>query len=299
MKKQVTTIIIPSFNGLPLLQRFLPSVITMARATDEIIVVDDASTDGTVGWLQHAHSLVECLLPSSLAVAATYYSGSKKEGKPQISLLSLHRNVRFAQAVNQAALLAQGEFLFLLNNDVEPEKSALKNLLQHFSDPTVFAVGALEYPSRQEKNTPSGRNILWFDEGVFKHSAYPKEDQYVFGETAWVSGGSGVFSTEKWRVLGGFDPSFYPAYWEDVDLSYRARQNGWKVLFEPSAVVYHHHETTNDATFGAQKIQKTSWKNGDYFTLKHASFLQKILFFLWRPVWYWRRFWAANFNTVA
>ncbi len=287
MKSPRVSVIIPTFNGSHLLQKFLPAVIEQLRSGDELILVDDASTDDTLVWLNYKFNLkpVEDQI-ISLPVAATLLEDSSSLYR--IKVLQLHQNSRFAAAVNYGVASAQNELLFLLNNDVEPGKNCLKVLAAHFSDTSVFGVGTIEYDSKLKKTIPSGRNSLWFAEGIFQHARLHKE-QHELGDTAWVSGGSGMFDREKWLLIGGFDTLFHPAYWEDVDLSFRARKQGWKVLFDPAAVVYHHHETTNATTFGEKKIQKISWKNGDAFTWKNGTIWQKLQFLLWRPVWFWRR----------
>src|SRR5690606_24971349 len=136
-----------------------------------------------------------------------------------------------------------------------------------------------------------GKNVLWFEKGLFQHS---KANNFESGETAWASGGSALFSIKKWLVLGGFDDLFYPAYWEDVDLSYRARQNGWKVLFNANAVVYHKHETTNTTVFGNKMIENISWSNSFKFAWKHSNILQKLQFMVWYPYWQLQRLRAST-----
>jgi GT2 family glycosyltransferase len=287
MKKIHTSVVIPTFNGVLLLKQFLPSVLEQLREGDELIIVDDASTDDTMSWLRHKYFLTQSSDQVATPTHSTLFSGKISTGV--LRVLQLHKNSRFAKAVNFGVSIAQNECILLLNNDVELEKGAIKTLLGHFSDPAVFAVGAAEYVSRTQKKKPAGKNKLWFEDGLYQHSGVSPQE-LLPGDTAWVSGGSGMFSREKWSALEGLDADFYPAYWEDVDLSFRARKNDWKVLFDPEAVVYHHHETTNSVAFGDKKIQKISWKNSDVFTWKNGTAWQKILFLLWRPVWIWRRF---------
>ena len=153
------------------------------------------------------------------------------------------------------------------------------------SDDKIFSIGCLEF-EQNSKGVKSGKNKLWFKKGLFQHS---KASNFESGETAWASGGSAMFSTSKWEQLGGFDPAFYPAYWEDIDISYRARKNGWLVLFNSQAIVYHKHESTNASTFGTNKLQDISWKNSLYFSWKHADAAQKIQYVLWYPYWLLQR----------
>ena len=194
-------------------------------------------------------------------------------------------NFRFAATANIGVALATHPRVRLINNDVSPAVDVLSALEPHFEDERVFAVGCLEYETH-DGNTKSGKNRLWFEKGLFQHS---KHEDFTFGHTAWASGGSAMFDRKKWLELGGFDQLFYPAYWEDIDLSSRAQKRGWQVLFDPQAVVYHHHETTNTSVFGHKNLLEMSWKNADVFTWRHANILQKLQYLFWKPYWMYQR----------
>lgn len=276
---KTVSVIIPTYNGLHLLKKHLESVITILRENDEIIIVDDCSTDGTQDYLVKRFDLE--LVNKNLWVGTVGALTS-----PVLKMIVPEENLRFAGACNLGALVASKDVLFLLNNDVSPKKDVLDFLIPHFDSVDCFAVGCKEY-EQDEHGTVSGRNILWFERGRFMHA---KARTMESGETAWVSGGSGVFDRAKWVLLGGFDKRFYPAYWEDIDLSFRARKKGWKVLFEERAIVFHKHESTNSAVFGQKKIDKMSLSNGTIFILKHASFAQYLQYLIWKPYWFVKLF---------
>jgi GT2 family glycosyltransferase len=258
MNKKVTAVI-PTFNGLDLLKKHLSSVINDLRKGDELIIIEDAGTDDTGKWVNDL---------------------AKKTNKIDIKFIKNTKNLRFGMTVNKAVKLAKHDLIYLLNNDVAPKKNCLEILLTHVNEPNFFAVGPIEIDN---DSNISGKNSLWFERGMFIHS---KADDQNFGETAWVSGGSGLFDKQKWLKLKGFDKLFYPAYWEDIDLSFRASKKNWLVLFEPKAVVLHHHETTNTSVFGQKKMQKMSMRNGVKFAWKHGNLWQRIAFLIWRPYWW-------------
>ena len=273
--------LIPTYNGKKLLQKHLPAVLACLRPGDEVVIVDDCSSDDTLEYLQTTYGLKE-------TEHATIWRGNSVSTKQvAMVLVKTPKNGRFAAACNLGIQVASHRYVFLLNNDVSPQEDALEYLLPHFSDAQCFAVGCLEYEQDLHGET-SGKNKLWFERGRFIHA---KADTMSSGETAWVSGGSGLFDREKWILLGGLDKRFFPAYWEDIDLSYRARTRGWKVLFEKKAVVFHKHESTNTSVFGLRAIAKMSFRNGTQFTLKHATLRQYIQHFLWKPYWFLRAFW--------
>lgn len=269
------SIIIPTYNGQKLLQKHLPDVIAAMRTGDELIIVDDASTDLSVSWLQREFDLESssCML-SDVAC----YQG-RAQGK-MVRVLVNTKNQRFASSCNRGALVASSDILVLLNNDVSPEKDFLHALIPHFDDPLVFGVGCLEKAS-SEGNREYGKAEAHFERGFYVHNR--AESQTTGGHTAWVAGGSGAFRSVMWKKLGGFDLDFKPAYGEDIDLSFRAQQHGWKTLFEPDSVVYHVHESTNDSVFGQHKIEIMSYKNAILFMWKNTRGTILLSHILWLP----------------
>ncbi|NCN87367.1 MAG: glycosyltransferase [Candidatus Pacebacteria bacterium] len=268
MRKNIT-IVIPSYNGKKLLEKNLPAVISEMLKGDELIIIEDAGTDNTTSWLEKEIKKKIVKKGASLKVIVN------------------KKNLRFGASCNKAVKVAKHDLIFLLNNDVSPQPGCVKALLSNFAQNDVFAVGCLEKEVKNGKEEYHGKNKLWFDMGLFMHS---KADDFESGETAWVIGGSGMFDKKKWLELGGFDELFYPAYWEDIDLSFRARKKGWKVLFEEQAKVDHNHESTNLDVFGQKKLENISWANGLKFTWKNGDIWQKIAFVIWQPYWIYKRF---------
>lgn len=282
--------VIPTFNGQRLLAKHLPALLLTLRDKDEVIIVDDNSTDQSWSWLQQLFAKAGARLVNQDSKYGDVLVGSchLEQKILSVQLLKHDTNQRFAAAANHGVELARQPLILLLNNDVRPSPNLLENLVPHFADPEVFGVGCLEYEGGDHRKL-GGKNVLRFSKGLFIHN---RAEEFSSGETAWVSGGSGLFSREKWLQLGGFDPEFYPAYWEDIDISFRARQRGWQVLFEAKATVEHHHESTNNDVFGQQKIAEMSWQHGKYFTRKNSNWWQKIMYFLWQP--YWNRQWQKR-----
>jgi GT2 family glycosyltransferase len=271
--------VIPTFQGRHLLERYLPAVISCLRNGDELIAVEDTGPDDTVAWLRQRFKMKATKVNVS-GVQAFRGTAAAHAKKISVLLLVNLKNQRFGETANRGVRAARHNLIFLINSDVAPRKTALNFLLPHFTNnKDVFAVGPLEI----EHGKKSGKNKLWFERGMFIHA---KADDFKSGPTAWVSGGSGLFSKEKWLAIGGFDKLFYPAYWEDIDLSFQARKRNWQVLFEPRAIVDHNHETTNTAVFGQRKMAKMSWRNANKFVWKNGDFWQKLAHLLWMPYWW-------------
>jgi len=253
------SVVITNWNGKELLKKNLPVVISACRSWAktgwEIIVVDDASTDDSVAFVEEKY--------------------------PQLKVVVHQKRRFFAALCNTGVENAKGEIIILLNNDVSPEKDFLLPLVKHFEDQKVFAVGCQEKDIRGGKTIYSGRGIMSFKRGLVIHWRAKDQNKLT---TDWVAGGNGAFNREKWLELGGMDTLFRPAYEEDRDLSYRASKHGWKVLFEPKSIVNHRHETTNIMAFGSRKIKITSFKNQFLFVWKNITDRGYLLnHLLWLP----------------
>lgn len=207
------SIVIPNFNGRDLLKKNLPSVIKAFRKKrnkiKEVIVVDDGSTDDSVGLIKNQFS--------------------------EIKLIKHTKNRGFPAAVNTGARSVKGKLICLLNTDVKPSINFLEFVTSHFQDKNVFAV------SLNEKGFSWAKGM--FKNGFVLHS--PGGESEKTHDTFWVSGGSGVFRRSMWMKLKGMDEKLYsPFYWEDLDLGYRGLKRGWRLLWEPRAKVVHEHEKT-------------------------------------------------------
>lgn len=240
------SIVIPTWNGLSLLQQFLPSVIEAAKvyaaqtaAQIEILLVDDGSTDETINWLT-AHQ--QHLTPI------------------QIRVLRNERNLGFSLTCNKGVEAARFPLIFLLNNDVELDLKAIAPLVEHFTDASVFAVHCRTLELDSGKVCGTGK-IGDFKRGFIRvHQSYaiahklPPGTQSIEASTSsnlslpyysmFAGGGAAMFDREKFLLLGGFEQLLSPFYWEDVELSYRAWKQGFSVLYEPRSVVHHRLSST-------------------------------------------------------
>jgi len=251
-----TSIVIPNYKKTPLIKH-LPAVIK-ACPKSEIIVVDDASPDDTVKYL--------------------------KKHFPKVKVVVNKTNQRFAVSCNNGVKAATGDIVILINSDVAPKKSFLKPLIKHFKDNQVFAVGCLEIENKDGKKHISGKNKCQFKRGFLIHSAAPITNFRKTTDNCWGSGGSMAIDRKKYLEIGGMDPLYKPAYWEDIDLSWQAREKfGWKILFEPKSQVFHNHESTNVSVFGRKKMETMAARNQFLFVWKNIRGKQLIEHFLWLP----------------
>ncbi len=283
--RQPISIVIPTYNGKKLLQKNLPSVLASLQKDDELIIVDDHSTDQTLRYLSRKFKLEFSAIGGDEYGDLELYTAQLRS-KARIKVIYSLDNLRFAGAVNRAVAQVTHKHFLLINNDVSLKPKTIEKLLANFSQKkNLFAVGCLETEPNQG-NIQGGKNKLVFNKGLFSHQ---RAEEFNSGSTAWASGGSAMINRAKWLKLGGFDSDFYPAYWEDIDLSNRAKEQGWQVWFDQEAEVVHNHESTNQPVFGKSYLDKISWRNADRFTAKHAKGKQKIAFYLYKPFWFWQR----------
>jgi GT2 family glycosyltransferase/glycosyltransferase involved in cell wall biosynthesis len=243
---RAVSIVLPNWNGRDLLEKFLPSVVAAARTNpaNEIIVVDNGSTDGSADFL--------------------------REQFPAVRLLALDRNLGFGGGSNAGFHAATNDIVVLLNTDMRVEPDFLAPLVAGFSDERVFAVSCqifLSDPARTREET--GLTEARWREGALR--VRHRLDDSITGlyPCFYAGGGSSAFDRRKFLELGGFDPLLAPFYLEDTDLGYLAWKRGWKVLYQPRSIVYHEHRGTIGRHFSPAYIQAVYKKNFLLFAWKN------------------------------
>ena len=214
--KPLVSIVIPAHNHADTTAACLQSIADCWFETlpVQVIVVDDASTDGTAG-------IVGLL-----------------EG---VDLVSNGRNQGFVRSCNRGASIARGKYICFLNNDTIVSDAWLDELVTLAeSDERIGAVGSkLIYPdgALQEAGGIIFSDGTGWNYGRTESAADPR---YNFvRETDYCSGAALLVRTSAFRELGGFDDAFAPAYYEDVDLCFGLRSLGFRVLYQPRSVVTH------------------------------------------------------------
>ena len=206
------TVVIPTWNKCDLVVACLESLEEQIYRGFEVIVVDDGSTDGTADTM------------------AKRFPGAK--------LIRLDRNRGFCVAVNAGIRAAETEFVFLLNNDLILRGdffSRLDAARRRVEEPSLFAIGAKTLRLSDGRPNHIGMHARWKG-GMIVQEAFDAE---VLAPTDFFQAGACLFRRDHFGELGGFLPLFYPGYWEDYDLAYRALKRGWKNYYEPRAVADH------------------------------------------------------------
>jgi len=256
-RTDAATAVIPNWNGRDLLAAYLPSVIAAlgGNPQNEIIVVDNGSTDGSAEFVRQAF--------------------------PQVTVLALDRNLGFGGGSNAGFRAAKNDIVVLLNSDMQVAPDFLAPLCEGFRDERVFAVSCqIFFRDPHKRREETGLTQGWWQDGTLKvrHRTDPELDD-VF-PCFYGGGGSCGFDRRKFLELGGFDELLAPFYLEDTDLGYLAWKRGWQVLYQPRSIVYHEHRGTIGKRFTEAQIQAVLKKN--------------YLLFCWKNIHDWRRL-AAHF----
>jgi GT2 family glycosyltransferase len=226
------SIVIPVHNNVAHTLICLASVLRHApRRPFEVIVGDDASGDATGALI------------SGLDGPVVY--------------LRHPENLGYLQNCNASAARARGRHIMLLNNDTILLPGSVDALIDLLEDkPDIGLAGSKLLFGNGRLQEAGG--IVWRDASTsnFGRDDDPELPQYSYRKDVDCCAAASVaVRTDLWRQLGGFDPRYAPAYFEDTDFAFRVREAGLRAVYEPRSVVIHHEAATHgrDETQGARK----------------------------------------------
>jgi GT2 family glycosyltransferase len=231
------SLIILCYNKLACTRRCLEAVVCRSIVNDpwELVVVDNGSSDGTRAWLQTELRALAATRNLSLTVVAN------------------DRNVGCSTARNQAVAQASGQYLAFLDNDVAPRtRDWLPQLAAELEarPRAAFAGPKLVYPTPPYLIQCAGVGISRRGHVCFRGRGEPREDPR-FNQPEAVQcliSACLLARTELVRGSGGFDEAFNPVQFEDFDLVYRIRSQGWEARYLPTVEMYHLESVTTQGS---------------------------------------------------
>lgn len=262
------SILIVSWNVRALLSQCLQSLASSnpeARTLNvEIVVVDNASRDGTLEMLRAEF--------------------------PAVRVIANTANVGFPRANNQALALAQGRYLFLLNPDTALRAGALQTLYEYAeAHPRVGILGPQllygdgtrqssrrRFPTLATAFLESTKLQQWFPRNrVLTHYYMLDTRDDAIQAVDWLNGAALFVRRAVYEQIGGLDETFF-MYSEELDWCYRAKRAGWQIVYLPTAQVVHHEGKSSEQAAAARDIHFHTSKVR-FFRKTRGAFVAEIL----------------------
>jgi asparagine synthase (glutamine-hydrolysing) len=259
------SVIIVNWNTRDILRDCLASVEAhLATAVHEVIVVDNASSDG-----------------SAEMVAREF---------PAVRIVRNAENVGFARANNQAMRLARGSWLLLLNSDTVLIDDSVDRLFARVR--TEEGVGMVHCrlvtvdrrPQYSTYRFPSIKLALLEDFGFYKLLPRSKRGEALLGgywqedeerDVDWVAGSFMLFPRKVFEDTGGFSEKYF-MYGEDMEWCYRIRERGWPIRHYPEASIIHLDHRSSDLRWGGRPIAICVQRQVEIYTGRHGRMLGRV-----------------------
>ncbi len=210
----LVSVVVVNYNGARYLNRCISAALAQDYRGVEVIVVDNASSDGSPDILQ--------------------------QDFPGVILIRNATNLGFAGGTNTGIRAAHGEYIFTLNNDAFPEPGCIRHLVSAMRKDLNIGMCASRILFMDGRINSAGiclslSGAAW-DRGMYE----PDTGQYSAGEVFGPCAGAALYRGSMLQDTGLFDEDFF-LYMEDVDLAFRSRLAGWKCRYVPDAVACHVH----------------------------------------------------------
>jgi GT2 family glycosyltransferase len=222
-KPPKVAVVILNWNGLKFLQQFLPSVLQSTWPDLQVIVGDNGSTDGSVEFLK-----------------ATYDN--------KVTVLQNDQNYGYTGGYNRVINQVDADYYILLNSDIQVTPGWIEPVIAQMEGDANISAAAPKIKSYERKNYFEHAGAAG---GFIDQLGYPfcrgrlfyevEEDlgQYdQSGEIFWASGAALFIRSNCWHEVGGFDERFF-AHMEEIDLCWRLKNIGYKIMYCAQSTVYH------------------------------------------------------------
>jgi len=238
-------VVILNYNGIKLMEKFLPSVIKFTPSKYNIYIIDNGSSDGSVEFIR---------------------SNFKK-----INIVELNKNYGYAKGYNIGLKKINDDILCLLNNDVEVTEKWTEEVMIQFKNEKETAV---IQPKMKDSNKRDYFDYAGASGGFLDRYGYPYCNGRIYNKIEkdnnqynkinnifWACGACFFVRNNVFKKFGGFDEIFW-AHFEEIDLCWRLQNSGHKISFNPNSTIYH----VNAGTLNIDNPKKT------YFNFRNMLF---------------------------
>ena len=238
-------VVILNYNGIKLMQKFLPSVIKFTPSKYNIYIIDNGSSDGSVEFIRSNFKM--------------------------INIVELNKNYGYAKGYNMGLKKINDDILCLLNNDVEVTEKWTEEVMNQFKNEKETAV---IQPKMKDSNKRDYFDYAGASGGFLDRYGYPYCNGRIYNKIEkdnnqynkinnifWACGACFFVRNNVFKKFGGFDEIFW-AHFEEIDFCWRLQNNGHKISFNPNSTIYH----VNAGTLNIDNPKKT------YFNFRNMLF---------------------------
>lgn len=249
-QKMKTAVVVLNWNGKNWLEKFLPTLVKHSKDEATVFIADNASTDDSIEFVQ--------------------------DNYPEVEIIANKSNGGYAKGYNDALRKISAEYFVLVNSDIEATDkwlSPLIKLMDEDEDIAACQPKILDYNNRLKFEYAGASG------GFIDHLGYPfcrgrifdtlEEDKAQYNNTTeifWATGACFIVRASRFWEVGGLDEDFF-AHQEEIDLCWRLKNKGHKIMAEPNSTVYH----VGGATLNTESPFKTylNFRNNLYMLFKN------------------------------
>ena len=259
--RDLISAVVLNWNGGQVLDNCLRSLYNQTYRPLEVVVVDNASTDGSVDLL--------------------------KEKFQDVNLIINGKNLGFGAGNNVGIRASRGKYIMILNNDTRLDPKCVEELKRSIEKDERFGACASKILLESQPDVIDGVGIVVCPDGLsFGRGRLEKKDRYEEEEEIFFASDCAcLYRREMLEDIGLYDEDFF-AYADETDLGWRARLAGWKCVYSPKAIVYHLHSVSTGGRVSAFKAFLVE-RNRIWVALKNfplSLIIYGQLYTLWRYV---------------
>lgn len=249
------SVVIPNYNGKHLFEKYFEDNLRILKNLGEntqIIVVDDASTDESVEFLESKY-------------------------QSEILIIKKDANTGFSETCNLGIQHSTNELLFFLNTDVSLTPDYFTELYKYFDLSDTFGVMGRIIGMDDEIIQEAARSPKISGRKIKPSNFFYIENDTCLTPTFYLSGAVALIDAEKLKILHGFNELFNPFYSEDQELSIRAWRLGWKCYYEHQAICRHEVSGSTKNHSDKRAVKKLYFRNRYYVHYLHLNGIDLML----------------------